>query len=244
FRGRNAELLKKTFFAEAVLGGFERLRRRVHRNLFGQVMCGLDRNVFEFIGDQGEAVCEFFECFEVGIFGGNARRDAADRRLRRRIKETEMKIERVTGQSEHVAELAAAKNADGHLRFLFLRAGGLWPAADHLAGSGEARTFFVCVVRNLRKASRIAGYLLPSEAAASNAALIAPALPMASVPTGIPPGIWAIASSESKPLSALDSIGTPNTGSTVFDAVIPGRCAAPPAPAMMTSMPRLSASAA
>src|SRR5688572_17155574 len=46
---------------------------------------------------------------------------------------------------------------------------------------------------------------------------------------------------ESRPLSALLSTGTPSTGRTVCDAHIPGRCAAPPAPAMITSMPRDSA---
>src|SRR5713101_35417 len=66
-------------------------------------------------------------------------------------------------------------------------------------------------------------------------------LPMASVPTGTPLGICAIERSESRPLRAFDSTGTPRTGRTVFEAVMPGRCAAPPAPAMMTSMPRLSA---
>lgn len=34
-------------------------------------------------------------------------------------------------------------------------------------------------------------------------------------------------SNESSPLRALDSTGTPKTGSIVFDAVMPGRCAAP-----------------
>ena len=57
----------------------------------------------------------------------------------------------------------------------------------------------------------------------------------------MPAGICTIDSSESMPFSARDSTGTPSTGSTVFDAVIPGRCAAPPAPAMITSMPRDSA---
>src|SRR5215467_13896815 len=48
-------------------------------------------------------------------------------------------------------------------------------------------------------------------------------------------------SSESRPLRTLDSTGTPSTGSTVFEAVMPGRCAARPAPAMITSSPRSSA---
>ena len=36
---------------------------------------------------------------------------------------------------------------------------------------------------------------------------------------------------------ALDSTGTPSTGSVVIAAVMPGRWAAPPAPAMMTLWP-------
>ncbi len=45
------------------------------------------------------------------------------------------------------------------------------------------------------------------------------------------------------PDSAFDSTGTPSTGSCVFAAVMPGRCAAPPAPAMITRRPRTSADA-
>ncbi len=72
-------------------------------------------------------------------------------------------------------------------------------------------------------------------AVASSAAFAAPAFPMASVPTGTPPGICTMDSNESIPLSALDSIGTPSTGSTVCAATMPGRWAAPPAPATITS---------
>ena len=64
---------------------------------------------------------------------------------------------------------------------------------------------------------------------------------MASVPTGTPLGICTIDSSESSPFSAFDITGTPRTGNTVFAATMPGRWAAPPAPAMITSMPRASA---
>jgi hypothetical protein len=70
------------------------------------------------------------------------------------------------------------------------------------------------------------------------AALIAPARPMASVATGIPAGICTMESRESTPLSAFDSTGTPSTGRLVLAAAIPGRWAAPPAPAMMTCRPR------
>ena len=42
---------------------------------------------------------------------------------------------------------------------------------------------------------------------------------------------------ESKPCNSRDFIGTPITGKDVKDAVIPGKCAAPPAPAIITSIP-------
>ncbi len=70
---------------------------------------------------------------------------------------------------------------------------------------------------------------------------MAPALPMAMQPTGIPAGICAMESSESIPFSAFDRTGTPITGNRVFAAVMPGRWAAPPAPAMMTLRPRPTA---
>jgi len=50
-------------------------------------------------------------------------------------------------------------------------------------------------------------------------------------------------SSESNPLRA-DSTGTPNTGRRVLAAAMPGRWAAPPAAAIMTSNPRRSADSA
>ena len=74
--------------------------------------------------------------------------------------------------------------------------------------------------------------------------MTAPALPMASVPTGMPPGICTMESSESRPFSAALCTGTPSTGTVVCAATMPGRCAAPPAPAMMTCRPRRSDSAA
>ena len=106
-------------------------------------------------------------------------------------------------------------------------------------GSGCARTSLVCSSRNFASAARCDVCFRARIAVARRAALIAPARPMASVPTGMPAGICAMERRESIPLSAFDWIGTPRTGRAVFAAVIPGRCAAPPAPAMMTSRPAL-----
>ena len=60
----------------------------------------------------------------------------------------------------------------------------------------------------------------------------------------MPAGICTIDSSESMPFSALLCTGTPSTGKTVFAASMPGRCAAPPAPAMIARRPRACAVAA
>ncbi len=57
------------------------------------------------------------------------------------------------------------------------------------------------------------------------------------VATGIPGGIWTIDKSESKPFKQEESMGTPITGSVVKDATTPGRWAAQPAAAIITSMP-------
>jgi hypothetical protein len=81
-------------------------------------------------------------------------------------------------------------------------------------------------------------------AAASSAALAAPGSPMASVPTGTPFGICTMESSASTPFNAVAGMGTPSTGRMVLADTMPGRCAAPPAAAMMTSSPRPSALAA
>ena len=55
---------------------------------------------------------------------------------------------------------------------------------------------------------------------------------------GCPRGIWTIESSESIPPRCWVGIGTPMTGRIVLAASMPGRWAAPPAPAMMTRIPR------
>jgi len=75
---------------------------------------------------------------------------------------------------------------------------------------------------------------------ASRPALRAP--PTATVATGTPAGICTIESSESRPSSCLRGTGTPITGSGVTAASMPGRWAAPPAPAMITRSPRPAAS--
>ena len=53
----------------------------------------------------------------------------------------------------------------------------------------------------------------------------------------MPFGICTIESKESLPCKCLLATGTPKTGNVVLAATIPGKCAAPPAPAIITWMP-------
>ena len=71
-----------------------------------------------------------------------------------------------------------------------------------------------------------------------------PALRAAPTPTqatGTPEGIWTMESSESMPSSTLSGTGTPITGRVVEEASTPGKWAAPPAPAMISLIPRATA---
>src|SRR6267378_843308 len=81
-------------------------------------------------------------------------------------------------------------------------------------GNFAASTLSLCFLRNASNFFRIASSEVARMAAASSAAFLAPASPIASVPTGIPPGICAVERSESSPCN-FDWIGTPKTGSQV-----------------------------
>ena len=72
--------------------------------------------------------------------------------------------------------------------------------------------------------------------AAYKPAFIAPSSPIATLPTGIPFGICTIDNKLSNPFNLRLSTGTPITGIVVNDAIIPGKCAEPPAPAIMTCL--------
>src|SRR6266513_6103854 len=95
-------------------------------------------------------------------------------------------------------------------------------------GTRWASTASVCFFRNTSSFLRTPSSETARMLTASSAAFFAPDAPIASVPTGTPPGICAMERSESSPCSALDWIGTPSTGSHVWPAMTPAKCAAPP----------------
>jgi 4-amino-4-deoxy-L-arabinose transferase-like glycosyltransferase len=98
--------------------------------------------------------------------------------------------------------------------------------------------------RRRSSASRSASSPSAMMATARCAALAAPMAPTPTVATGTPGGIWTVERSASKPCRGEPARGTPITGSVVWAATAPARWAAPPAAAMITSMPRPRASRA
>src|SRR5262249_38377071 len=53
----------------------------------------------------------------IRIVRGDARGDTAYRGFGRRVQETEVKVERIAGKRQHIAQLTAAENPDRHFRF-------------------------------------------------------------------------------------------------------------------------------
>ena len=206
---------EERLLAQAVLRDLERVGRREDRHPLRQRSRRLDRDVLELVGHDVDARREL----------GRARRSssAAPRAARR------ARHERFAARDRgRRSRWPSGSPASASMR-------PSWPPprtptlTRSSSGSGIGEDGRRLLGRDsARSASRIAGCLAPRIAAASSAALIAPARPIASVPTGTPAGICTIESSESTPLSAADSTGTPSTGRSVFAAVIPGRCAAPP----------------
>src|SRR6188472_1903575 len=218
----DVERAKQLLLAEAVL---PLLERRGSGNGIDPAR-GVHGDVLELVGDDVGALDEPVERLGVAVLADDELADLARAGVGRGVEESERQAERQSCEPEHAPELTAADARD---------------ARRHAVGSGLSSTACVCAARNRRRRSASA----PSEparmAAASRAALTAPARPIANVATGTPAGICTIDSSESIPDSAFDSTGTPRTGSVVFAAAMPGRWAAPPAPAISTRRPRSSA---
>src|SRR5690606_10326664 len=226
--GWNADAVEVLLLDKPVLRHFERPGPGQDRNFRRKPSRCLDRHILEFVGDDVAAAGELGERRRIVI----GRDDLAVGDLRGRTVGARFQNDCPVGKArrrhrQHAPELAAAENADGRIR----------GQGRHCALSGYRATFSVWLARQESSLCATVASESASMEAAMRAALTAPDRPMASVPTGTPAGICTMERSESWPDSAFDSIGTPSTGNGVSAAVIPGRCAAPPAPAMMTLYP-------
>ena len=186
--GADAELAHEILFRQAVLRGFEDLAVRQHRTPRGEDHGGRRRHVLEFIGDDVDIGGKQLQRLDIGIFrAGRVQHDVEGRRIRVGRKHPAAQAEPRRRHCQHPAQLAAAENADGvaglQLHLIWCR---------HANSSGRSLTASVCCLRHAASRPASAGSLSASTLAASSAALIAPGLPIASVPTGIPAGICTI----------------------------------------------------
>src|SRR4051812_870680 len=228
----DAERRQERLLTNAMLRNRERLSVRPHeRDLFGgrrrrrRHVLELERDDVDFLGKGADRldVVVRRDHFDVG--------DLARRRVVVWRERVDAVAEPARRHGKHATELAAAEHADSG------------PGSDD-HGSVAARTSAVILSRYCCSFARSSGRDVARIATASSPALTAPDDPIATVATGTPLGIWTIDSSESRPFSAALWTGTPITGRTVCAATIPGRCAAPPAPATITSRPRPTADVA
>ena len=120
----------------------------------------------------------------IGVIGaGDAVHDIESGRVGRRRKDVALEAEPRRGQRQHAAELAAAQNPDRGFGLQNRR------RLAHAPSFGCSATLSVWRCRQASSRLPSVGSLSASTLAASNAALTAPAGPMASVPTGTPGGI-------------------------------------------------------
>src|SRR4051812_25863361 len=231
---REAGAGQEPLLAQPVLGGVEHGAGRPHGSVLRGGLGGGGGDVLELEGDHVHAAGEIAHRVEVVVGGLDlAVGDLAGGGVVVGGEGVDPVAHAPRGDGEHAAELTAAQDPDS-------RAGGDHPRRA-AQGRVSSRTRRVCSATKSRSFSRSSGRVDASMRTASRAALAAPALPMASVPTGTPEGIWTIDSRESRPLSAWLWTGTPSTGRRVWAATMPGRWAAPPAPAMITWIPLSSA---
>src|SRR5690606_38501355 len=130
-----------------------------------------DRHVLPIEGHDPRAACEFAQQARIGELADQDRRDLATGGVGGAIEETEIESERIAREREHAAELACTDDADGHVG-----AAGPWPR-----GSPFSSTLAVWRARKSLSAASIFGSDTARIAAAINAALVAPAAPIASV---------------------------------------------------------------
>src|SRR4029079_17187314 len=139
----------------------------------------------EFIGDDIDRIGESLQGLAVGIGGAAVMgRDLKGGALGLGREDMAFTSETGGGKGQHATKLAAAQNADGGI-------GRQRLVQFHQAPSfGCSATPAVCLARQSLSRLASALSLRARMLAARRAALMAPGLPMARVPTGMPGGIW------------------------------------------------------
>ena len=229
---------KERLLGAAILGDGDGIGARRHDDVGGESFERGGRRVLELDGDRGAALGQLVQGVGIVVLGDEVViGHHSGGRIGVGFEHDDPVTHGACSQREVAAELTTAEHTE-HGRRLDHH------AAHGAGGKVAAATSAVISARYASRRSRSASSPTASSATANNAALVAPASPMANVATGTPAGICTIECRESTPARCFDATGTPSTGTVVLAASMPGRWAAPPAPAMMQVSPRRRALAA
>src|SRR5262245_33225662 len=184
-RRRETDLGQKGLLSETILAGGQGLGPRRQGLETAQYGGRLGWHILEFVCDDVDGSSEGFERLAVVIGGASVMgRDLKGRAFRLGREDMALQSETRGGEGQHTAKLAAAQYADDGIgrQRLF---------QPYQAPSfGRSATAAVCLARQSLSRLASAWSLRARMLAARRAALMAPGLPMASVPTGMPGGIW------------------------------------------------------
>ena len=252
-RAGDAAARERRLLGGAVLADRDRRGRRRDRAALRQRRERGGRHVLELGRDRGAALGRGGR----GRAGRGRRRGCARARPARpgwagRGRARRCDSPSLRGVDEHPAELAAADDAERragrdvrHGRRAARPAGASRSTAPSLQLGRSSPAPRRSGARDTRRAwLRSAASPAASMATANSAALAAPALPIAKVATGMPLRHLDDRVERVEALQVRLSTGTPSTGTVVLAASMPGRWAAPPAPAMIARRPRPAAASA
>ena len=183
--GADAEPFHKILFREAILRGLQDFAVGQYRTPRRQDHRGGGGYILELVSDDVDVIGEQFQRLDIGIFrAGRVQYHIERRRVRVGRKHLATQAEPRRRHRQHPAQLSAAENSDGVAWFQLHLLGHA-----HADPSGRSATASVCALRQATSRPESTGSLSASTEAASSAALMAPGLPIASVPTGMPAGI-------------------------------------------------------
>src|SRR5262249_723106 len=200
-RRADGEAGDEVFFGDAVLGRRQNFRVGQDWHQWRQECSGFRRDVFKLVGDDVHMLRKAGQRFFVVKIGARTLADDVEcRRVAIGRKDVTFEAEPRGSEREHPPELTAAKDADRGSGLENRRCNAHAPeslcgfcfgcASGLLSGSlGFSAIAAVCFCRQVSKRLPSAGSLSARTLAAKSAALTAPALPIASVPTGMPGGI-------------------------------------------------------
>ena len=234
-RHRNAELAEQGFFREAILRDGQRARAREHRNAFAEPLRRFGGDVFEIERGDVDSRGEFGERRFVAIIADHHRRELSGAGIGRGVHDQEAQAQRCAGKREHAGQLPAAEDADGgHGAMSF----GAQRAAIRCADRRWQRRRRSGASRNAASAAAMSGSSRGQHRGGEQRRVGRAGLADRERRHGNSRRHLHDRQQRIEAVQRLRLHRHAEHRQRGLGGSMPGRCAAPPAPAMITSMPR------